>query len=122
MARSGGCGSVRRIDWSREALELRDGDATRYLGKGVRKAVANINGTIADALKGLDLNQRRVDAALITLDGTATKSRLGANALSAVSMAAARAAAAAKKQPLYAYLAQISGRAQSAVAMSCRCR
>ena len=98
---------------AREALELRDGDATRYLGKGVRKAVANINGTIADALKGLDLNQRAVDAALITLDGTATKSRLGANALLAVSMAAARAAAAAKKQPLYAYLAQISGRAQA---------
>ena len=98
---------------AREALELRDGDATRYLGKGVRKAVANINGTIADALKGMDLNQRAVDAALITLDGTATKSRLGANALLAVSMAAARAAAAAKKQPLYAYLAQISGRAQA---------
>ena len=98
---------------AREALELRDGDATRYLGKGVRKAVANINGTIADALKGLELDQRAVDAALITLDGTATKSRLGANALLAVSMAAARAAAAAKKQPLYAYLAQISGRAQA---------
>ena len=98
---------------AREALELRDGDATRYLGKGVRKAVANINGTIADALKGMELDQRAVDAALITLDGTATKSRLGANALLAVSMAAARAAAAAKKQPLYAYLAQISGRAQA---------
>ena len=95
---------------AREALELRDGDAARYLGKGVKKAVANVNGTIADALKGMELNQRAVDAALIKLDGTATKSRLGANALLAVSMAAARAAAAAKKQPLYAYLAQISGR------------
>jgi enolase len=98
---------------AREALELRDGDAARYLGKGVRKAVANINSTIADALKGTVLEQRAVDAALIALDGTATKSRLGANALLAVSMAAARAAAAAKNQPLYAHLAQISGRASA---------
>ncbi len=98
---------------AREALELRDGDAARYLGKGVRKAVANINTTIADALKGSVLEQRAVDTALIALDGTATKSRLGANALLAVSMAAARAAAAAHKQPLYAYLAQISGRASA---------
>jgi enolase len=95
---------------AREALELRDGDANRYLGKGVRKAVANINGTIADALKGAALDQRAIDAALVKLDGTATKSRLGANALLAVSMAAARAAAAAANQPLYAHLAQISGR------------
>ena len=95
---------------AREALELRDGDATRYLGKGVRKAVANINGTIADALKGSALEQRALDAALVALDGTATKSRLGANALLAVSMAAARAAAVAKNQPLYAHLAEISGR------------
>jgi enolase len=93
---------------AREALELRDGDATRYLGKGVRKAVANINSTIADALKGMELDQRAIDVALVKLDGTATKSRLGANALLAVSMAAARAAAAARKQPLYVYLAQIS--------------
>ena len=98
---------------AREALELRDGDAARYLGKGVRKAVANVNTTIADALKGSVLEQRAVDTALIALDGTATKSRLGANALLAVSMAAARAAAAAHKQPLYAYLAQISGRASA---------
>jgi enolase len=98
---------------AREALELRDGDAARYLGKGVRKAVANVNTTIADALKGSVLEQRAVDTALIALDGTATKSRLGANALLAVSMAAARAAAAAHKQPLYAYIAQISGRASA---------
>ena len=98
---------------AREALELRDGDPARYLGKGVRKAVANINSTIADALKGTALEQRAVDAALVALDGTATKSRLGANALLAVSMAAARAAAAAQNQPLYAYLAQISGRASA---------
>ena len=98
---------------AREALELRDGDAARYLGKGVRKAVANVNTTIADALKGTVLEQRAVDAALVALDGTATKSRLGANALLAVSRAAARAAAAARNQPLYAYLAQISGRASA---------
>jgi len=98
---------------AREALELRDGDAARYLGKGVRKAVANVNTTIADALKGSVLEQRAVDTALIALDGTATKSRLGANALLAVSMAAARAAAAAHKQPLYAYIAQICGRASA---------
>jgi enolase len=98
---------------AREALELRDGDSSRYLGKGVRKAVANVNTTIADALKGTPLEQRAVDTALVQLDGTATKSRLGANALLAVSMAAARAAAAAKNLPLYAHLAQISGRVSS---------
>jgi enolase len=96
---------------AREALELRDGDMTRYLGKGVRKAVANVNTTIADALKGAELDQRAIDVALVKLDGTTTKSRLGANALLAVSMAAARAAAAAHREPLYAHLAKISGRA-----------
>jgi enolase len=95
---------------AREALELRDGDPKRYLGKGVRKAVEHINTTIADALKGKDLNQRTIDDTLITLDGTPTKSRLGANALLAVSMATARAAAVANKLPLYAHLANISGR------------
>jgi enolase len=90
-------------------LELRDGDPKRFLGKGVRKAVENINTTIADALKGATLEQRAIDVALVKLDGTATKSRLGANALLAVSMAAARAAAAAQKLPLYAHLATISG-------------
>jgi enolase len=98
---------------AREALELRDGDPKRYLGKGVRKAVENINTTIASALKGAGLDQRAIDTSLITLDGTPTKSRLGANALLAVSMAAARAAAAAHKMPLYAHLARISGRATS---------
>jgi enolase len=96
---------------AREALELRDGDSSRYLGKGVLKAVANVNGTIADALKGAELVQRSLDTALVQLDGTPTKSRLGANAILAVSMAAARAAAAARDQPLYAYLAEISGAA-----------
>src|SRR5215217_6231000 len=65
----------------REALELRDGDKRRYLGKGVRKAVAHINGEIAVALRGKPLDQRAIDEALIALDGTPTKSRLGANAL-----------------------------------------
>jgi enolase len=96
---------------AREALELRDGDASRYLGKGVRQAVANVNGPIADALKGAELNQRALDTVLIQLDGTATKSRLGANALLAVSMAAARAGAAAANRPLYAHLAQMYGSA-----------
>jgi len=95
---------------AREALELRDADPKRYLGKGVRKAVDNVNTSIADALKGMELNQRTIDEALIKLDGTATKSRLGANAVLAVSMATARAAAVAHKLPLYAHLARISGR------------
>ena len=94
---------------AREALELRDGDPKRYLGKGVRKAVENVNTTIADALKGMALNQRTIDETLVKLDGTPTKSRLGANALLAVSMAAVRANAAVHKQPLYAHLATISG-------------
>jgi enolase len=95
---------------AREALELRDGDSRRYLGKGVRKAVENVNTTIADALKGAALEQRGIDETLVKLDGTPTKSRLGANALLAVSMAAARAAAAATSVPLYAHIAKISGR------------
>jgi len=95
---------------AREALELRDGDPKRYLGKGVRKAVEHVNTTIADALKGIELNQRIIDDTLIKLDGTPTKSRLGANAILAVSMATARAAAVANKLPLYAHLANISGR------------
>jgi enolase len=93
----------------REALELRDGDSKRYLGKGVRRAVANVNGEIATMLVGRELDQRSIDAALIELDGTPTKSRLGANALLGVSMASARAAAAATGQPLYRSLAQLSG-------------
>ena len=90
----------------REALELRDGEADRYLGKGVRRAVANINGPIAEALKGFDAaDQTGLDRKLIALDGTDNKGHLGANALLAVSMAAAYAAADAAGQPLYAYLA-----------------
>jgi enolase len=94
----------------REALELRDGDKRRYLGKGVRTAVANINGDIAAALHGRPLDQRAIDKQLIELDGTPTKSRLGANALLGVSMAAAKAGAAAARQPLYVHLGALSGR------------
>ena len=91
---------------TREALELRDGDMHRYGGKGVRKAVGNVVTALADALNGIDgTDQRAVDRALIAADGTPEKSRLGANALLGASMAAARAAAAARKLPLYRHLA-----------------
>jgi enolase len=93
----------------REALELRDGDPRRYGGKGVRKAVEHVNGEIASMLVGKDLDQRALDEAMRNLDGTPTKSRLGANAILAVSMAAARAAAVASGQPLYRSLASLSG-------------
>ena len=93
----------------REALELRDGDKSRYLGKGVRTAVANVNGEIAKALVGATLDQRAIDERLIALDGTPTKSRLGANALLGVSMAVARAAAAAQGVPLHQYFGTVSG-------------
>jgi enolase 1/2/3 len=90
---------------SREAVELRDGDASRYLGKGVRHAVANVNGEIRDALVGLDAaDQAALDARLIELDGTDNKRRLGANATLAVSLAAAKAAAAARGSALFEYL------------------
>jgi len=92
---------------SKEAVELRDGDKTRYLGKGVRNAVANVNTTIANALKGYDAaDQDALDRRLIDLDGTENKGRLGANALLAVSMANAHAAAASHKQALWQYLAK----------------
>ncbi len=92
-----------------EALELRDADKSRYLGKGVLKAVANANTEIARAVAGADAaDQRALDQKMIALDGTPTKSRLGANAILAVSMAAARAAAAALGQPLYRYLSRYS--------------
>ena len=91
---------------SKEAVELRDGDKTRYLGKGVKKAVANVNGPIADALKGFDADdQKGLDARLINLDGTDNKGRLGANALLGVSLANAHAVAASKKLPLWKHLA-----------------
>ncbi len=92
---------------TREAVELRDGDKTRYLGKGVRKAVANVNEIIAPALAGFDAaDQAGLDARLIDLDGTDTKSALGANALLGVSLANAHALAAARRMPLWQSLAQ----------------
>ncbi len=93
----------------REALELRDGDKSRYLGKGVRKAVANVNGELANALTGRSLDQRALDTAMIALDGTPTKARLGANALLGVSMAAMRAEALAKNVPLYQHIGALYG-------------
>jgi len=91
---------------SKEAVELRDGDKSRYMGKGVKKAVANVNTTIAEALKGFDAaDQKGLDQKLINLDGTDNKGRLGANALLGVSMANAHAMAASKKLPLWAHLA-----------------
>ncbi len=94
-----------------EAVELRDGDKSRYLGKGVIKAVAAVNGDIADALIGLDAeDQRELDMAMIALDGTPNKSRLGANAILGVSLAAAKAAADARGLPLYRYVGGVSAR------------
>ncbi|MGH9646675.1 MAG: phosphopyruvate hydratase, partial [Bryobacteraceae bacterium] len=91
---------------TREAVELRDGDTARYGGKGVRNAVANVNDIIANALKGFDAaDQKGLDDKLIALDGTPNKSKLGANALLGVSLAAAHAVAASRKQPLWKYLA-----------------
>jgi enolase len=90
---------------AREAVELRDGDKTRYLGKGVRKAVANVNGPIAEALAGFDAaDQAGLDRRLIDLDGTENKGRLGANALLAVSLANAHAVAASRRLPLWKHL------------------
>ena len=91
---------------SREAVELRDGDPKRYLGKGVRKAVAHVNGELKDALAGFEASaQAALDARMIELDGTETKARLGANALLAVSLATAHAAAREQDLPLWRYLA-----------------
>ncbi len=90
---------------SREALELRDGEPGRYLGKGVLRAVAHINGEIGPALRGRDAgHQAEIDRVMIELDGSATKSRLGANAILAVSLASAKAAAASAGLPLYRHL------------------
>src|SRR5436309_14520210 len=94
-----------------EAVELRDGDKARYGGKGVRKAVEAVNGEIFDAIGGMDAEaQVKIDEMLIALDGTANKERLGANAILGVSLAAAKAAAAAHDAPLYRYVGGISAR------------
>ena len=101
---------------TREAVELRDGDPRRFGGKGVMKAVANINGPIRTLLKGRDAaDQRGLDESLIALDGTEGKSNLGANALLAASLAAAHAAASDRKVPLYRYSA-------ATACSSCPCR
>jgi len=95
---------------SKEAVELRDGDQARYLGKGVQTAVSHVNQTIAQAVQGADaLDQQALDQRLIELDGSPNKGVLGANALLGVSLAVAHAAAAAKKQPLWHYLAEKTG-------------
>lgn len=92
-----------------EAVELRDGDKDRYLGKGVQKAVAAVNGEIAEALLGFDAeDQRDIDLAMIDLDGTENKARLGANAILGVSLAVAKAAANARGLPLYSYIGGVS--------------
>ncbi|GAB60089.1 phosphopyruvate hydratase [Rheinheimera nanhaiensis] len=105
-----GCAPSGASTGSREALELRDGDKSRYLGKGVTKAVANIDGPIQAALKGQNAyNQAQIDQIMIDLDGTESKSKLGANAILAVSLAVARAAAADKKIPLYQHIADLNG-------------
>ncbi|MET0448790.1 MAG: phosphopyruvate hydratase, partial [Aeromicrobium sp.] len=88
-----------------EAVELRDGDKKRYLGKGVLKAVGGVNSTIAPALIGFEADdQRAIDLAMLDLDGTANKAKLGANAILGVSLAAARAAAESAKLPLFRYV------------------
>ncbi|GAA3900114.1 phosphopyruvate hydratase [Halomonas cibimaris] len=95
---------------SREALELRDGDKARYLGKGVQKAVDAVNGRIREALIGLDAcDQRVLDRTMLELDGTDNKATLGANAILAVSLAAAKAAASARGVALYAHIAELYG-------------
>ena len=94
-----------------EAVELRDGDKGRYLGKGVRKAVDAVTGEIFDALGGMEAEgQARIDETLIALDGTPNKGRLGANAILGVSLAVAKAAAAANGLPLYRYVGGVAAR------------
>src|SRR6188474_2399865 len=94
-----------------EAVELRDGDKKRYLGKGVQKAVAAVNGEIFDAIGGMDAEQQaKIDETLIALDGTANKARLGANAILGVSLGVAKAAASARGLPLYRYVGGTSAR------------
>ena len=94
-----------------EACELRDGDKSRYLGKGVQKAVENVNGEIAEALNGLNaLDQPYIDKILIELDGTPNKTRLGANAMLGVSLAVAKASAEALGLPLYSYIGGVNAK------------
>src|SRR5512132_606653 len=94
---------------TREALELRDGDKKRYLGKGVRKAVSHVNQEMAKAIVGRTADQRAIDEQLCALDGTPNKSRLGANAMLGVSMALAHAMARAAGVPLFAHIGRLAG-------------
>ena len=92
-----------------EAVELRDGDKNRYMGRGVSKAVENVNDLISDELIGMSIfDQRDIDAAMIALDGTTNKSKLGANAILGVSLAVAKAAAQEARMPLYRYLGGVN--------------
>jgi len=101
-----------------EAVELRDGDKSKYGGKGVLSAIANIQGEILDNIGGLDaFEQVAIDGAMIELDGTANKSRLGANAILAVSLANAKAAAAEMEMPLYRYVGGVFARTLPAASM-----
>ncbi len=101
---------------SREALELRDGDKSRFMGKGVLKAIEAVNGPIAEALLGKDAKaQADIDQVMIDLDGTENKSQFGANAILAVSLANAKAAAAAKGMPLFEHIAELNGTAVSSL-------
>src|SRR6266481_8961569 len=94
-----------------EAVELRDGDKSRYFGKGVRKAVAAVNGEIMDAIGGMEAEEQvQIDETMISLDGTPNKSRLGANAILGVSLAVAKAAAQSIDTPLYRYIGGTSAR------------
>ncbi len=105
-----GCAPSGASTGTREALEMRDGDKSRYLGKGVRNAVAAVNGALADRLKGHEAaDQRGLDQAMIDLDGTENKSKLGANAILAVSLATANAAAAEQGKPLFRHVAELAG-------------
>ena len=116
---------------TREAVELRDGDKSRYLGKGVQKAVANVNGVLRDALLAKEFeNQRALDECMIALDGSANKARLGANALLAISLATAKADAASKGVSLFRHLgsstmmpvpmtARLAGRSSSSPISPC---
>ena len=98
-------GALGRLDRRHEAVELRDGDKTRYLGKGVQKAVDAVNGEIFEAIGGMEAEgQIHIDRTLIALDGTPNKARLGANAILGVSLAVAKAAAEAAALPLYRYV------------------
>lgn len=111
-ARGTACAPSGASTGSREALELRDGDKTRYLGKGVLQAVENVNGAIRDLLTGHDAaDQRGVDTAMIEADGTDNKATLGANAILAVSLANAKASALEQGKPLYEHIAELNGTA-----------